>query len=1143
MDRRTSRTVRSASIAAIILAAQMGVALGAVEPALVAERAATLLEEGQAVESRSMLLSLRKNELDANQRERVMQLLSAADRRLETMGRVEISLQKAALAVKQGDLRLADQQANAARKADEATAEQKQRASQLLDESARVRDQLAPMVPAALAQAVQDFDNGRFGEAKAGLGAVSRSGVKLTQSQTATLNRYQNRVLEVEREERKTFDVDYVPMGVISSAAGAAAPALAEVALAAQPTDGQAQPESAPAEPAPAAEPPPATDRFTEAAKFDAQRLITEADAAFQAGRYAEAAQKYTEASSTYGTYLDAQQTVYVKDRAVEARTRLGGAGGNLLQQVGQQRDLMREEATVVYDNLVGRSKKSLEAGDTAEARNLAAQARLNWNNAFANGLFSDEEYRAKATAIDELLRSIDAAEDQIRRTEIDSRAKSIEAEARDAGSREKSEREKKINENLDRLRALQAEQKYEEALQVTEQILFLDPTNPAALLMKDIIQDVIWYREWERLQRAKTGSWFEESLEVQRGMIATQNVVDYPSDWPEISFRRGEVESFVESDADRRVLATLESRRIPASFQDNSLADVIQFIATVTNLNVDADWDSLVDIGIEKDTQISLQLQEVPARVVLDRVLAKISRDEFSRAGWAVNDGVLVIASQARLNKNKFLVLYDVRDLLYQVPSFTNVPQLDLEQVLSQAGGGGGGGGNPVQSVEAELEGPTEEELLQRLQDIITNNIDRDGWATNGGDVGTLEELNGQLVITNTARNHREISRLLKQLREVRSIQVSVETRFLSIAQDFFEKIGFDVDVVFNAQNNQFRDAQAQQRAFGAGLPQISNGNLSTLPSDLIRNDRIGRSPNWRPVDPNATPIVFEITDPNNFAVTAPESTSIIPVTQGSDLLTNQLILASQFAQEILGPQGNAQAALSVAGTFLDDIQVDFLIEATQADRRNVVLNAPRLTFTNGKAANISVVTQTAFISDLSPVVSQGSVAFDPQVGISNTGFALAVRGVVSADRRYVTLTVQAGLSVPAGPAAQFEVNAAVAGGGGAVIGGGGGTATIPGRFSVPVLAVTQVNTGATVPDQGTILLGGQRMNTELEVETGVPVLSKIPIINRFFTNRAMSKEESTLLVLLRPTIIIQNEQEELQFPGLLDKLSNPFR
>ncbi len=1139
MDRWTSRTVRSASIAAIILAAQMGVALGAVEPALVAERAATLLEEGRAVESRSILLSLRKNELDANQRERVMQLLSAADRRLETMGRVEISLQKAELAVKQGDLRLADQQANAARKADEATPEQKQRASQLLDESARVRDQLAPMVPAALAQAVQDFDNGRFGEAKAGLGSVSRSGVKLTQSQTATLNRYQNRLLEVEREERKTFDVDYVPMGVISSAAGAGAPALTEVVLAAQPTDSQAEPESAPAGTPPAAEPPPATDRFTEAAKFDAQRLITEADAAFQAGRYAEAAQKYTEAASTYGTYLDAQQTVYVKDRAVEARTRLGGAGGNLLQQVGQQRDLMREEATVVYDNLVGRSKKALEAGDTAEARNLAAQARLNWNNAFANGLFSDEEYRAKAAAIDELLRSIDAAEDQIRRSEIDTRAKSIEAEARDAGSREKSEREKKINENLDRLRALQAEQKYEEALQVTEQILFLDPTNPAALLMKDIIQDVIWYREWERLQRAKTGSWFEESLEVQRGMIATQNVVDYPSDWPEISFRRGEVESFVESDADRRVLATLESRRIPASFQDNSLADVIQFIATVTNLNVDADWDSLVDIGIEKDTQISLQLQEVPARVVLDRVLAKISRDEFSRAGWAVNDGVLVIASQARLNKNKFLVLYDVRDLLYQVPSFTNVPQLDLEQVLSQAGGGGGGGGNPVQSTEAEQEGLTEEELLRRLQDIITNNIDRDGWATNGGDVGTLEELNGQLVITNTARNHREIARLLKQLREVRSIQVSVETRFLSIAQDFFEKIGFDIDVVFNAQNNQFRDAQAQQRAFGAGT--LANGNLSTLPSDLIRNDRIGGSPNWRVVDPNADEIQFQIDDPNNFAVTAPESTSIIPVTQGSDLLTNQLILASQFAQEILGPQGLAQPALSVAGTFLDDIQVDFLIEATQADRRNVVLNAPRLTFTNGRAANISVVTQTAFISDLSPVVSQGSVAFDPQVGISNTGFALAVRGVVSADRRYVTLTVQAGLSVPAGPAAQFEVNAAVAGGGGVL--GGGGSEQIPGRFSVPVLAVTQVNTGATVPDQGTILLGGQRMNTELEVETGVPVLSKIPIINRFFTNRAMSKEESTLLVLLRPTIIIQNEQEELQFPGLLDKLSNPFR
>jgi len=68
--------------------------------------------------------------------------------------------------------------------------------------------------------------------------------------------------------------------------------------------------------------------------------------------------------------------------------------------------------------------------------------------------------------------------------------------------------------------------------------------------------------------------------------------------------------------------------------------------------------------------------------------------------------------------------------------------------------------------------------------------------------------------------------------------------------------------------------------------------------------------------------------------------------------------------------------------------------------------------------------------------------------------------------------------------------------------------------------------------------MLGGQRSVSEFETETGVPILSKIPFINRFFTNRITSKEEQTLLVLIRPEIIIQQENEDLLFPGLSDTL-----
>src|SRR6185436_6074506 len=112
-------------------------------------------------------------------------------------------------------------------------------------------------------------------------------------------------------------------------------------------------------------------------------------------------------------------------------------------------------------------------------------------------------------------------------------------------------------------------------------------------------------------------------------------------------------------------------------------------------------------------------------------------------------------------------------------------------------------------------------------------------------------------------------------------------------------------------------------------------------------------------------------------------------------------------FANSILA----IAPALGIAGQWLDDVQVDFLIQATQADKRTVQMTAPRLTFTNGQTANIFVVTQQAFVSDLEPVVGDSAVGFDPQVSVASEGVTMLMEGVISADRRYVTLNVDAGV------------------------------------------------------------------------------------------------------------------------------------
>ncbi|TVQ60023.1 MAG: hypothetical protein EA379_09180 [Phycisphaerales bacterium] len=1151
---RTPRFVSRRSIAALVAVALSTpmVALGSTQ-AETLDHAAALLRDGHLVRAKHVLLSLDQSTLTRADSERVMSILTTVDRRLRHADPIEVSLDKAEIALEEGDLRTAERHAQAAANHRGVSRAQRKRAEGLLGETLTLREELQPLAVAVLEQAVMDFDSGRYAEAKAGFDSVYRTGCTLDADELRILDHYRVRIVDLERQRGEPYAIDYTPLGMLQPGrvrrvddprpSGRADEAEDVAAFEYEEEAGEAQDEERPETVQPEPEPEPAAaegDLFQQALGFDAQRYLAEADAAFTAGRFNEAEQKYALVTGPYRAHVDADRLAHAESRLAETRVLLGQRDGRLLEQVGRSQEIVRQQADAEYENFMNQARRALSEGDFERARSLAGRARIAVSE--RRDVFTEREHRDRIQRQEALMTSIRTAEESTRVREIERRTQDVQRQTRDAESRAAAERDRKIVESLDRIRALQLEQKYEEALQVIDQVLFLDPNNPAGLLLRDVMRDVVQYREFDRIQRDRAFSYTVESNRMQEGLIIPQDIMSYPRDWPEISNRRGEPIAFTDSDEDRRVLADLENRRIPATFSANALEDVLNFIATVTNLNVDVNWESLQNIGVDRDTEVSLNLRSMPVRVVLQRILEKVSPDDFSRAGWAVEDGVLVIASEEALRKNTFIRIYDVRDLTFQIPNFTNVPDLDLDSVLQQGGqrGGGGGGGGIFQDPGDDDVDIDESEMLERIQEIIRTNVDFEGWRENGGNTGYIQELNGNLIITNTARNHREIVGLLSQLREVRAIQISVESRFLTVSQDFFEQIGIDLDIYFNAQNNQYRGVRQQELFFGgAGSPSnpLSSGPVTT-PRDVVgalTTNRITNTPQYffEEVDGDGN-VVYQF-NPLPTAVPAPDRTSIIPVQSGSLGMAKDLI-SGGFATSVLA----SNPALGIAGTFLDDIQVDLLIEATQADRRNVSLTAPRLTFVNGRAANIFVATQQSFVSDLTPVVGSSSVAFDPTVSPLTTGVTLLLRGVVSADRRYVTMTIQSRVANFTG-FRNVPVSAAVGAGGGAG-GAVGGGAVATSNIEAPEIAISAISTGVTVPDQGTILLGGQRMVSESEVETGVPVLSKLPILNRFFTNRIETKEEQTLLMLLKPTIIIQNEEEEKHFPGLLDSLGRGF-
>jgi Flp pilus assembly secretin CpaC len=1022
-----------------------------------------------------------------------LELHKELQRSIRQANPVEIALQKAASAMDTGNLAEADLHLEAAAESGEACAAHAERLAALRADVEGRRAELAPMIPQALAQAVKDFESGRYGEAKAGFALVRRSGAPLDAQSLATLDGYQGRLVSLEEARGSMF------------APAPSALALLQPGVVTEQDDPAGQPQSE--QPRPVQTP---DDIIAMAQAAEAQAQLRQADMAFEEARYSEAVRGYTNLqTSNLMQYLSDEERARAQARLDQSLVRMGRqpVGQDPIQDLARARQIEHDNALAEFNNSLRQAERALASGDYTPATNAVQQARVRLEG--SRGVFAEPELNDLRRRADDVMRRIEAAQRQTVLVEQERLDRERRTRADETQRDLRRTRERVVSELIDQIRAFQREQRYAEAMDAVERLLNVDPRNPTGLLLRDIISDVQLYIDYEEAVRYKQRAINRLAVDNEQAAAPVPELVNYPVDWPSITLTRGGSTQFMDSAENRATLDGLQAPFPALTFEDHSLEQALGAVAEIrADLNFDIEWEALEAIGISRDTPLTLRLPEVPTHVALDRILGKVSDDDFARASWAVIDGIVTISSDERIRRHRKLFMYDMRDLLHEVPDYDEVPDIDLQNVL-QGQQGGGGGQSPFRNDQSdeELDRRPLEERLRDIEELITELVDPNGWEVNGGDTGKMYQFQGSLVVVNTPTNHREISGLLGQLREQRAMQINVEARFLLVNQDFFERVGMDLDVYINTNNSQMRTLRAND-------PTLQGSDFF----DFTQN----RNPLRTVSGGGVQPVEQGVPAVNGF--------SPIGFSQNSFGLVNSLAPTSGMAADVLG----SSPALGIAGQFLDDIQVDFLVEATQADRRSIQLTAPRLTFTNGQVANIYVATQQAFISDLEPVVGDSAVGFDPTVSVVSEGVTLLVDGTISADRRYVQLNVDTGIARIDG----FQQQAVTAVAGGELV----DSAQTSSFIALPTVTVTRVQTTVSVPDQGTVLLGGQRLITEFEVETGVPVLSKMPILNRFFTNRMESKEEQTLLILIKPTVLIQSEQEERNYPGLLDSAGLGF-
>jgi len=213
-----------------------------------------------------------------------------------------------------------------------------------------------------------------------------------------------------------------------------------------------------------------------------------------------------------------------------------------------------------------------------------------------------------------------------------------------------------------------------------------------------------------------------------------------------------------------------------------------------------------------------------------------------------------------------------------------------------------------------------------------------------------------------------------------------------------------------------------------------------------------------------------------------------------------------------------------------LDDLQVSFLLRMTQGRTDAETLTAPKATVLSGESATFSVQDIVTYALPPDQYRSIWTGAYpgggtqvggiqQPYVGMTQTGTYLTISPTISRDKKNVLLNIMTQLQDLLRMrthtiATPVETDDTVQ--------------VVEYPVTVPETETSQVMTRVSVPDGGTLLLGGQKITAEIEKEVGVPILSKIPIIGVAFGNRSKIRDQKILLILVKPTIILQEEREK---------------
>ncbi|MEZ5980302.1 MAG: hypothetical protein R3F34_19110, partial [Planctomycetota bacterium] len=453
---------------------------------------------------------------------------------------------------------------------------------------------------------------------------------------------------------------------------------------------------------------------------------------------------------------------------------------------------------------------------------------------------------------------------------------------------------------------------------------------------------------------------------------------------------------------------------------------------------------------------------------ISMTQALNLIAEQSGEGVTWTIEVGTVLFTTKERARGKLVPKYYPINDLVLPLPNFM-APRLERLRLLEDLEDDDGG--TPFGGLaeqSIQLEPDT-------LAELITKFVQPSAWEEDG--VSATAYNNSGIYVIQTPEVHAEVQRFLEDLRRFTSMMVTVDTKFLTITDAWLQQIGVDWRGIDNP-GTPFTD-----------MDDFTNGN-----------------------DDN-TSLGFDSGGQGNNPAGAPSSGFFYDDGQDGAFAARTENIWETGLGELLSSVGGLTTQVKI----VDDALLNPLLRAVEKSTEAKIVNSQVLTVYNSQQAAVSVVNQRAYVQDYDVEVATAAFIADPIINVLSEGVSLQVRPTVHHDRQNLTLEVQPTVArvVRIQP---FTTTL-----------GNNSAAAI--TLQLPQLEVQSLRSTATIPDGGTILIGGLNSIRNVERRAETPWLGKIPVLGFFFKEEGYSDETESLMILMKARITdIRDEAAKLE-------------